>query len=234
MSKWVLFTGVIILSTNHLLGDIGHFDIYKIIWQERVCFITLASPGLLKDNDLCYYDRSGNYRMEVNDYIDKQLKNNVKVFMYTDIEKILVDSLRRSDGTFAELASPIYVLKGWSPMVADSIRGQYELISASKGHTFGTESSQTVTEEDNKWIHKRTMKNIFSVGNGECTYNFYSSDIEPGSRPAVNLKNELQGLMPKGDDGLDLELNTEREKQFRRRVEELVKEKIFMLGGCSC
>lgn len=234
MSKWVLFTGVIILSTNHLLGDIGHFDIYKIIWQQSEYFITLESPGLLKGDDLCYYDISGNYQMEVEGYIDGKLKNNVKVFMYTTLEEILIDSLKGADGNSAKLESPVYVLKGCSTMTPDSIRGQYELISTRKGHTFGIESSKTVTEEDNKWINRSTMKSIFFVGNGECMYNFYCSDIEPGSKPAVNLKNELQGLMPKIEGELDNELNMEREKQFRWRVEELVKEKILMVGGCSC
>lgn len=121
-----------------------------------------------------------------------------------------------------------------SEVLSDSLIGQYELLGAMKGHTHGIILPQTVTEEDNTWIRRKSMKNIFHVDNGECSYGFYTSVIEPNDKSAQLLKHELQELMPKGEGELDFELESRRELEFSRRIEELVRDKIFMIGGCSC
>lgn len=232
--KRLILEGLLLISSTILFADIGHFDIYRISLKGKECYIALESPGILKNNDLCYYDFDGNYKMEVKEYIDKSLKRSITVITYANIEKIILDSLNIKDGMSPELESPIWILKGWQEISRDSLLGKYELLDAVKGHTFGLESSENLSESDNTWINRSTMTNIFSIDNGECVYNFYSSVLKSQGTTAQNIRYELQGLLPNREGELDSDIEAAREKQFRRRIEELVEEKILMIGGCSC
>ncbi|MEM7298862.1 MAG: hypothetical protein AAF391_11420 [Bacteroidota bacterium] len=224
---------LVFACSSPLHSDIGHFDIFELRWQGQKYYVTLESRGVLKDNDLCYYDYNGNYKMEVEDFLDQWFSRIEEVFTYTGLEEIHLDSIMSESG-YANFESPIFILKDWHPVSTDSIRGKYELLGARKGHTFGVESSQTITEKDNEWINRSTMRYAFGVDNGECFYRFYSSNIQVGSKMAIVLQKELQELMPIGEGEYDRELDATRERRFRRRVEELVAEKILMVGACSC
>lgn len=85
MNSQILSMGLvvifIVLKQSNLAADIGHFDIYHLKWGSKSCYLTLDSPGRLIDNDLCYYDFNGKYRMEVEDYINRSLSRDKKVYI---------------------------------------------------------------------------------------------------------------------------------------------------------
>ncbi|MEL7220779.1 MAG: hypothetical protein AAGJ93_05630 [Bacteroidota bacterium] len=238
MMKYSALFIALVFNNSCLLADIGHFDIYEISWQDRIYYLTFESPGRLQNNDLCYYDYKGTYRMEVGDFVKEQLGRTSEIRLFKELEYILMDSFQTNAGGVGWIESPIYIMKDFFTISPDSLYDNYELLGAKKGNIYGTLASSSLTTADNQWIRNSTMRNIFSVNGGECDYIFYAPAAMYSEEYITELQSELQALMPAVDSylKLEVELDEEREKEqkFKLRVEELVKKRIIMIGGCSC
>lgn len=222
--------GLNMISLNKLSADIGHFDIYKLIWEEEVYFFTLESPGQLLNDDLCYYDFKGDYFMEVKSYIDKYLERPNEIYLYSSIESIHVDSIRLANEA-AGLESPLYILSNHIKIQGEKLLDAYELLSAKKGNTYGIIISPNLSKTDESWINTSRTKELFIIGEYECSYGFYSSRIPVNSKIADSLREELIKLLPNPHEDV---FDEDKSDKFWLKIEELVDDEVVMIGGCSC
>lgn len=215
-------------SSFRLQADIGHFDVVTIRWNNQTYFLTVDSYGLLKNNDLCYYNYAEGYKMEVSDYVAEYIEKIPKVIVYTELEVIQFDQFGSDEKKKDYLRPPICILKNRREVPLDSIWRRYELIGAQKGNTYGTLISPSITEADIWWVNSPSMKLLFYINTGECAYEFYSAYLEPKTKLAARIQKELEGFWD------PINSNENHAEKFWQRIEALANEKILMLGECSC
>lgn len=221
MKKTLILIHFICLLPFFATADIPLFDVVKVQIDDSIVFIKFESRGYLKNGDFCYYNYKNEYIGEVKEVVYRILKNPSNYYFYKELHRINVKNL--SDG-LDYAGSILYLFK--AQIIIDPVVNfdKVKILSAENGNIYGHTSSEDLCESDNEWLTRYKFVNLFDfeIDNGFCNMSLYAIE----GAVSLQRKNALKELMEKLSKGNSGKLQDELHK--------LYKQKIIMLGFCSC
>jgi hypothetical protein len=202
------------------LADVPLFDVVKLRIGQEIVYLKFESMGVVKNGDFCYYDYQGEYVGEVTDVVYRILKNPGTYPCFKELHKINVNNVPDM------LDSPketLFVLK--SEFKIDSVvnPNSVEIISVENGNVYGYTYSDDLKEEDNLWLTKYKIEKLFEFDDGGlCHMNLYAIDGAVNQQRKDALKVRMEKAAQEGSNRIQEEL------------QKLYKQKIIMIGFCSC
>ena len=208
-----------------LCADIGSFDVFTIEMNGEEYYFPFASVGILKDNDLCYYDYSGAYEQEVVDFLVDKFSQGFQIYLYRKLDVVDISPIAEILSSSEPL---LYKLTDRIEVDGDSLVGAFEVTSAVHGNTVGMIFSEDLSENDNFWLQQVEIELLFSVGSvdlgGECGMDFFGIKNSMSLKEIEELKVEMNVIVT-GDNYWET---------FSEKLHELYTRQIIMFGTCSC
>ncbi len=201
-------------------ADIPVFDVVKLKMDNEIVYLRFESMGVLRNGDFCYYDYQGDYIREVKEVVYRILANPGVYTYYKELHKINVnnvpDMLDSPKESLFVLKSEFHINRVVHP---DSV----EIISIENGNVYGYTYSDDLKENDNTWLTKYKIEKLFEfVDEGICHMNLYAIDGAVNEQRKRMLKDILEQAAKENSNRLQEELH------------KLYKQKIIMIGFCSC
>ena len=220
MKKILILFKLFCLTPLLAIADIPVFDVVKLKMDNEIVYLRFESMGVLRNGDFCYYDYQGEYIGEVKDVVYRIFKNPGVYTYYRELHKIDVrnvpDIMDGPKDILFILKSEFNIDKVVNP---DSV----EIISVENGNVYGYTYSEDLKEEDNTWLTKYKIEKLFEfVDEGICHMNLYAIDGTVNEQRKRVLKDILDQAAKENSNRLQEELH------------KLYKQKIIMMGFCSC
>src|SRR5690242_5550679 len=173
ISKWLIFSLLISLLPQIALCDGGTLDVISIKKSGHLYHFRIESPGLLKNNDLCYYTYEGEYLCEVKDVVKAYLhiisiSHNGYFYKHMDrINLINIPIKEKGNGI-------LYILKDAISLEPDSVLASLEIISAENEYKYINTYSPDLEEKDNIWLESNSLEFLFYYSADICEMGLYS------------------------------------------------------------
>ena len=201
-------------------ADIPVFDVVKLKMDNEIVYLRFESMGVLRNGDFCYYDYQGEYIGEVKDVVHRIFKNSGVYTYYRELHKIDVRNVPDIMDSPREI---LFILKSEFNIDRVVNPDSVEIISIENGNVYGYTYSDDLKEEDNTWLTKYKIEKLFEfVDEGICRMNLYAIDGAVNEQRKRVLKDILDQAAKENSNRLQEELH------------KLYKQKIIMIGFCSC
>ncbi|MCC7444297.1 MAG: hypothetical protein IT263_05625 [Saprospiraceae bacterium] len=214
-----------------LFGDIPHYDIIEVEYKNKKYFVHgyFNEGGVLKNRDLCYYDHNGEYIGEVRDFVLRIGNYTDSITLYTSKENINVTKLScYEENNLTEPDNIDNILKILNNGVRVSFKdfeNNFKLLDAYHGNTGGFTYTPELKESDNAWINNNSIETLFCLnGQDICHYGFFTIKGTLNKKEKQKLESEMKHLIR----------TSEADIKFWKKISELYKRKIIMMGFCSC
>lgn len=214
-----------------VFGDVPHYDIIEVEYNNDKYFVEgyFNEGGVLKNHDLCYYDYKGEYLGEVKDFVLRIGKYTDSLTLYSSKENINVTKLSCYEGN--NLTQPdnidniLKILNNGMRISFKDFEENFKLLDAYHGNTGGFTFTPELKESDNIWINDHPIENLFCLdGQDICNYGFFTIKGTVNKKDKQKLEAEIKYLINRN----------EADIKFWKRVSELYKRKIILIGFCSC
>lgn len=212
-------------------ADRPHYDIIEVMYNGKKYFIVeyFNEGGVLKNNDLCYYDYSGEYIGEVQDFVMLYRQNEDSITIYSSMEKINVRKLvcyeEYIDDETEHFDDILKIFNGEVRVPINQFKKQFILVDAYHGNTVGYTYTPDLKETDNIWLSQYPIENIFCLeGIDICHYSFFTIKGNLSKTDKIKLKDEMIYLLS----------SNEMDSGFWEKISELNNRQIIMVGFCSC
>jgi hypothetical protein len=221
MKPLLIVFSFLFLISGILKADIPIFDVVTISVDDKVYYIQYETRGLLKEGKLEYYSYKGEFLGTVAEHVDHFLRfPETELFLNLDV----INSEKFSDFTEPDSEKKLFFLKNIVVIPSKEILGNYEIISAVNGNTFGYICSQDLNELDNYWIKDYPIKLLFTFSDYEiCDMALYGIEGNLSNKDVQIIKERI-----------DKELKSQNQEEFKKILSELYKRNIIMIGFCSC
>lgn len=220
MKNIIFIIQFISLLPTLAIADVPRFDVVKLRMDKTIVYLRFESRGLLKNGDFCYYDYQGEYLEEVKDVVNRIFKNPGVYTYYRELHKINVNNVPEIMDIPNE---NLFILKSEFKINNVVNPDSVEIISVENGNVYGYTYSDDLKEEDNTWLTKYKIEKLFEFDDGGiCHMNMYAIE------GAVNKqrKDALKVRMEKA--------SKEWDNRIQEELKKLYKQKIIMIGFCSC
>ena len=220
MKKIQFLIQLLSLAPMLAIADIPLFDIVKLKMDNEIVYLRYESMGVLRKGDFCYYEYQGEYIGVVKDVVYRILKNPGVYSYYRELHKI---DVRHVPDIMDGEKEILYILKSEFNINTVINPDSVEIISVENGNTYGYTYSNDLKEEDNTWLTKYKIEKLFEfVDEGICHMNLYAIDGTVNEQRKRVLKDILDQAAKENSNRLQEELH------------KLYKQKIIMIGFCSC
>ena len=211
---------LLFFSSSQLNADVGRFDIIEIRYSNQIYFTKIWSNGILKDNDLRYYSWDNIYINDVGYYFAEHLVETDTIDLYKSLVKFDLFKIEKQ----YELDSILYLFKDLERVSVSDLISDYDIVNAYSGNTFGFTSTNNISNDDNLWISESNVEVLFDFEDYElCSMKLYGIKDELSECRIEELRVEIDSL-----------LKNFMYKEFHKLLNEVLKEKIVMIGTCSC
>ena len=220
MKKILLGIQLACLFPMLAMADVPRFDVVKLRIEKEIVYIRFESMGVVKNGDFCYYDYQGEYVGEAKDIVYRFLKNPEGITYYKELHKVNVKNV---PDIFEGQKESLYILKSENKFNDVVNLDSVEIISVENGNVYGYTYSDDLSERDNEWLTKYKIEKLFEFKDeGICTMNIYAIDGAVNAQRKEALKARLGKASREGGNRIQEEL------------QKLYKQKIIMIGFCSC
>lgn len=220
MKKILLVIQFFCLFPMLATADIPRFDVVKLRMDNAIVYLKFESMGVLKHGDFCYYDYQGEYVGEVKDVVYRILRNPGVYTYYKELHKLNVSNVPEI------LDSPkesLFILKAEFKINSVVNPDSVEIISAENGNIYGYTYSDDLKEEDNAWLTKYKIEKLIEFDDeGICHMYLYAIEGAVNRQRMDALKVRMENASKEGGNRIQEEL------------QKLYKQKIIMIGFCSC
>jgi hypothetical protein len=221
MKPLLIIFSFLFLISGILKADIPLFDVVTISVDDKVYYIQYETRGVLLEGKLEYYSYKGEFAGTVKEHVDNFLRfPETEVFLNLDV----INSEKFSDFTEPDSNKKLFFLKNSVVIPSKEILGNYKIISAVNGNTFGYICSQELNELDNYWIKDYPIKLLFTFSDYEiCDMALYGIEGNLNDKDVQIIKERI-----------DKVLKLQNQEGFDKILSELYKRNIIMIGFCSC
>ena len=217
--KWLAAISIIILLPRLCLCDGESFDVISLKKGGQIYHFRVESLGLLKNNDLCYYNYDGEYIGEVKDMVKSYLPREGYHGYYNTLERISLINLPIEN----RFTRSLCILRDSVSFDPTSVLESLDIVSAENAYAYINMYSPDLEEKDNGWLNTNIFEALFEFSAENCDSRLYAIKGELSSSEAAHLKLKIEGLLRQ--DTWDL---------FFEEISKLYKRKIIMLGFCHC
>ena len=218
--KWLVSISIIFLIPRLGMCDGESFDVISIKKGSLVYHFRISSQGLLKNNDLCYYNYEGEYMGEVKDIVKSNLPDrNHYGYYYKNLERISLGNIPIENRFNRSLC----ILKDSVSFDPDSVLESLDIVSAENEFSYINIYSPDLDEKDNIWLNSNTFEILFDYLAENCDSRLYGIQGQLTRSETEYLKLKIEGL-----------LRQENWDLYIQEIRKLYKRKIIMLGFCHC
>ncbi len=221
MNRILIFISVFCSSPFFSEADIPHFDVAKVKIENSIVYIKFESHGYLRNGDFCYYNYKNEYIGEVKDKVYNTLRNPRNYSFFKELHRINIKNLHyRLDNNLPTL----YVFKHEIEIDPVANFNSVEIISVERGNMYGYVYSDDLCESDNEWLSKYKFQSLgrIELDNGFCDMTIYAIE---GSTSPKKTNSILQKLQKAANENMET---------LKSELHALYKQRIIMLGFCSC
>lgn len=202
-------------------ADVPRFDVIEFSNGSESLYIRTWSSGTLKNHDLCYYKWNGEYIDEVEHAIEKLFQQD-SIEVFDELVKIDLYKFDKRYGGCQD--SVLYILNGLQKRPVDNLKNSYSIVDAFNANTGGFCYTEELTNNDNIWLNDYPMEALFNLTDYElCNMVLYAIKNNVSKERKNKLRIELDSFLKVHD-----------RKSYQKRLSELYKENIIMVGFCSC
>lgn len=220
MRKFLFLIQFFLLAPLMAIADVPVFDVVKLKMGNEIFYVKFESMGVLGNGDFCYYDYQGEYIREVKEVLYGVFNNPGVYPYYRELHKI---DVRQVPGILDSPREFLFVLKSEFKIDRVIHPESVEIISVEHGNTYGYTYSDDLKEHDNAWLTKYRIEKLFEFDDGGiCHMNLYAIEGAVDEQRKRVLKAKMDQASKEGGDRIQEELK------------KLYKQKIVMMGFCSC
>jgi hypothetical protein len=219
--KKIIITFSIILSSHLFLrADVGRFEIITIQYNITLYYLKVDSRYDSISKDLNYFDDKGNFRQSINDRVKNCFSGREKFNLFKSLEIIELKYFKDYAGD-----KRLYILKSEVIHIPDELLNKFKIIKAFQANEYGYTYSEDLKTEDNEWIKNRGITKLWTFidEDGFCKMNLYGVRYGISKKQLQFYKNQIKKIRKSTSDS-----------EFVKMLNGMYKEKVIMIGDCSC
>lgn len=219
--KKIIITFSIILSSNLFLrADVGRFEIITIQYNSTLYYLKVDSRYDSISKDLNYFDDKGNFRQSINARVKNCFSGREKFNLYKSLEIIELKYFKDYAGD-----KRLYILKNEVIHIPNGLLNKFKIIKAFQANEYGYTYSEDLKTEDNEWIKNQGITKLwtFKDKDGFCKMNLYGVKNGISKKQLQFYKNQIKKIRKSAFDS-----------EFVKLLNGMYKEKVIMIGDCSC
>lgn len=219
--KKIIITFYIIVSCNLFLrADVGRFEIITIQYNSTLYYLTVDSRYDSISKDLNYFYDKGTFRQSINERVKNCFNGKEKFNLYKTLEIIELKYFK----DYAQ-GKRLYILKSEVLHLPNGLFDKFKIINAFIANDYGFTYSEDLKTEDNQWIKNQSITKLWTFKDEDsfCKMNLYGVKNGITKEQLQFYKNQIKKVRKSTFDS-----------EFVKLLNGMYKEKVIMIGFCSC